>query len=103
MVRNALVILLSDRNVVGIVDFLKESFAQQVVLDLLLGIEVNGMVVGRKLVAFEKLYGSLIKLNDDDFVQQSKALNIVFTFNYLFGQFRNLFYFALLGHKVGLQ
>jgi hypothetical protein len=89
--------------VVGIVDLLKESFAQQVVFDLLLGIEVHGMVVSRKLIALEKLYGSLIKLNDDDFVQQSKTLNIVFTFNYLFGQFRDLFYFALLAHKVGLQ
>ena len=88
---------------VSIVDLLKKSFAQQIVFDLLLGIEVNGMVVGRKLIALEKLYGSLIKLNDDDFVQQSKAFNIVFTFNYLFSQFRDLFYFALLGHKIGLQ
>ena len=88
---------------IGIVDLFKESFAQQVVFDLLLRIEVHGMVVGRKLIALEKLYGSLIKLNDDDFVQQSKALNIVFTFNYLLGQFCDLFYFALLGHKVGFQ
>jgi hypothetical protein len=89
--------------VIGIVDLFKESFAQQVVFNLLLRIEVHGMVVGRKLIALEKLYGSLIKLNDDDFVQQSKALNIVFTFNYLLGQFCDLFYFALLGHKVGFQ
>ena len=88
---------------IGIVDLFKESFAQQVVFNLLLRIEVHGMVVGRKLIALEKLYGSLIKLNDDDFVQQSKALNIVFTFNYLLGQFCDLFYFALLGHKVGFQ
>ena len=54
------IFLLADGLVVGIVDAFKEFFAQQVVLDLFLGVEIDRVVVGREFVALEELNGSLI-------------------------------------------
>ena len=58
------------------------------------------MVVGCEFIPLEKLNGGLIELDDDDFVEQTKALNVVFSLDYSFCKGRNFIDFALLRHEV---
>lgn len=77
IIGEALLFLLADGGVVGIVDPLEELLAQEVVLNLLLGVEVHRVVVSRELVALEELDCSLVELDDDDFVEEAEALDVV--------------------------
>ena len=61
------------------------------------------MVVSREFVALKELDGGLVKLDNDNFVQETKAFNVVFRLNYLFCELGNLVDFTLLGHEVGLE
>lgn len=62
--------------IVGIVDLLKQSLTQEVVLDLLLAVQVHCMVVRRELVSLKELDRSLVQLDDDYLVQESQALDV---------------------------
>ena len=61
------------------------------------------MVVSREFVALKELDGGLVKLDNDNFVQETKAFNVVFRLNYLFCELGNLVDFTLLGHEIGLE
>ena len=61
------------------------------------------MIVGRKLVSFEKLNGCLVQLQHDDFLQKAKALNVLTGCIYTLGKvcnFRDLFFLA---HEKGFE
>ena len=56
-------------NSVGFVKFLKQVMLHFCVLDLLLAVQVHGMVVSHELVPFEKLDRCLVQLDHYDLVQ----------------------------------
>jgi hypothetical protein len=64
------VLLLADGLMVSVVDALKELLAQEVVLDLLLGVEVHSVVVSREFIPLEELDCCLVQLDDNNLVKQ---------------------------------
>ena len=54
------------------------------------------MVVSTKFFAFEELYGSLVELQNNDFIEEAEAFDIAIGALHIFCQARNLLNFALL-------
>ena len=61
--------------------------AHCVVVDLPGHIEIDCVVVGREFVSLEKLDGRLVELQNDDLMQQRKALDIFLAVNNSIRQF----------------
>ena len=59
------------------------------------------MVVSTKFFAFEELYGSLVELQNNDFIEEAEAFDIAIGALHIFCQARNLLNFALLWSKEG--
>ena len=54
------------------------------------------MVVSTKFFALEELNGSLVKLQNNDFVEEAEAFDIAISALHIFCQARNLLNLALL-------
>lgn len=77
--------------------------AQRIVFTLLSHVEVNGVVVGGKLVALEKLNRCLVELQHDNFVEQVEALDVFLVRDYTVGQLGDARDLGILAHEEGAE